>query len=368
MKADILTENLKIGLSTVSKIVSHKNQLPILGNVLLEFKSAGLTITTTNLEISIKTQIKAVVEKEGKTTVPLKIFYDLISLVKEEKLKLILEKNNLIIVGKKTNHTLTTTAPDEFPQITKKEKTEILNIPQKTLTKILSQIVIATTQDETRPLLGGVLIAKNDSLLEFASTDGYRLSIKTYKTESQINEPLVVPVKTLIEVERIAKEQKASTVTINLYQENKLIEFIFQDTEIVSRLIEGDFPKIKKIIPPSFTTRIVANKEDFLDSIKTAAVFARESASIVKLICSESSVTVSANAPQIGESKTSFDVQRNGEDLEVAFNYRFLLDFLNAASSEQVVLETSGPLSPGVFKEEKDTTFLHIIMPVRVQS
>ena len=369
MKAKTLTEHLRNGLSTVSKVVSTRNQLPILGNVLITFNSnEGIILSTTNLEISIKTTVKASIEKEGSTTTPLKIFNELIALAKEEKLEIETSGNNLIITSKNNNYTLATANPDEFPQVTKKNKEEFLNLEPKTLSQILSLVSIATTQDETRPLLGGVLVQKNEKGLDFVATDGYRLSVKTTKLkEVNLNQGLILPIRTLLEVDRIAKEKKAEKITVNLCPENKIIEFIIDNTEITSRLIEGEFPKFQKIIPPSFITRIIVDREELLNSVKSASVFARESANIIKISLKNNTISLSAKAAQVGETHLSLTGEKTGEDLEIAFNYRFLLELLNALTAERIIFESNGSLSPGIFKSEKDDSFLHVIMPVRIQ-
>lgn len=369
MKAKTFTEHLKNGLSTVSKVVSARNQLPILGNVLIIFsENEGIILLTTNLEISIKTTVKASIEKEGTTTTPLKIFNELISLAKEEKLEIETKGNSLVITSKNNNYTLATANPEDFPQVTKKNKEELLNLDPKILSQILNLVSIATTQDETRPLLGGVLVQKNEKGLDFVATDGYRLSVKTTKLKDiSLNQGLILPIRTLLEVDRIAKEKKAEKIVVNLYQENKMIEFIIDNTEIISRLIEGEFPKFQKIIPPSFTTRIIMERDELLNSVKSASVFARESANIIKMSLKNNTVSLSAKAAQVGETNLNLNGEKTGEDLEIAFNYRFLLELLNALSSERVVFESNGSLSPGIFKAEKDDSFLHVIMPVRIQ-
>lgn len=369
MQVIVFIDRLRKALSLVSRIVSSKSQLPILGNVLLSAEKGNLFLTTTNLETAITTKITAAVEKEGKITVPVKQLNELVSLIKEEKIKLFVDNNNLVLESKKTKNSLNTAPASEFPSIITKQEEANIIIAENEFKKAIEQIAIATSPDESRPILGGALFVKKEKALEVAATDGYRLSVKEIKTsKNQIEKTHIFPIKTLLEVARIAAEQEEKEIKISLPAEKNQATFLLENTEIVTRLIDGEFPNFQKIIPASYTTKTIIDKEDFLNAVKMAAVFARESANIVKIKISNRNLVLSANAPQVGENKDSLDIEQEGEDLEIAFNYRFLLDFLLTVEEERIVLETTGSLNPGVFKPEKDTSLLHIIMPVRVQT
>lgn len=369
MQLTVFTDRLNKALLLVSRVVSSKSQLPILGNVLLTAEKGSLFLSTTNLETAINTKISAVVEKEGKITVPVKQLVELTSLIKEEKINLILRDNIFFIEGKNIKNSLNTAPAADFPPILLKKGEISLVIKDKEFIKTVQQIAIAASYDESRPLLGGAKFILKKQAVQVAATDGYRLSVKEVAIfEQKFEGELIIPVKTLIEVVKIANEEKSKEIKIMILKEQNQAVFVFENTEIVSRLINGDFPNFQKIIPNSFTTKIVVDKSDFLNSVKMSAIFARESANIVKMKIEGKALILSSNAPSVGENVSSLEIEHEGEDIEVAFNYRFLLDFLNAIEEERVIFETNGSLNPGVFKGEKDKTFLHIIMPVRVQS
>lgn len=369
MKVNIFLDRLNKGLSLVSRVVSTKNQLPVLGNVLISAEKEGLFLSTTNLETAIITRVNASIETEGKTTVPFKQLYETTSLIREEKVELSLEENNFKIKGTKTKSTLSTTPTAEFPPINKSSKTPTLIIDKKSFSEAVGQVVIATSQDESRPLLGGVRFEKTEKGIEIAATDGYRLSVKELTAEkNDMKKNLIFPVKTLIEVVRIASEAEEKVIKVVIDEEKNQANFIFEEAEIISRLLEGEFPNFKKIIPNSYTTKVIFDKEELLNSVKLASVFARESSNIVKIKTDDKKAQLSANAPQVGENSASLEIEKEGEEIEVAFNYRFLSEYLNIVQGERVVFETNGALNPGVFKIEKEDRFLHIIMPVRVQS
>lgn len=368
MKAVIFTDRLAKAISYVIRIVSTKTQLPILGQILISFEDGNVILTTTNLETAISTKITAVVQKEGKTTVPAKQLFELISLIKDEKITVSVTGGSFIIEGKKGVNKLATMAPADFPPLlVDNEKANII-FKEKDLKEAIEQLSIATSQDENRPQLGGIRFGKIDNQLEIAATDGYRLSVKKVKGETiDIVNPFVFPVKTLHEVIRIAAEQKSKLIEARIIEDSNQARFTFENVTIISRLISADFPPYQKIIPDTFTTRLVFDKEDMINSVKIASIFARESANIVKFKSDKNNIIVSANAPSVGENNTLVEASIEGEGIEIAFNYRFLLDMLSVMGTERVVLETSGPLNPGVFREEDGGSFLHIIMPVRVQ-
>lgn len=369
MKVVVFTDRLNKALSLVSRIVSHKGQLPVLNNVLLDARDGALFLTTTNLETTITTKIIAVVEKEGKTTVPVKQLFELTTLINEEKINLIYTQNNLTFEGKKIKNTLNTITASEFPQVIKSEEKINLVIESQELKEAVNQTAISTTTDEGRPVLAGEKITIKGEKLEMATTDGYRLTVKNIKTQkAEISESIIIPIKTLIEVVRISDEEKTDIINATLVDKQNQIIFFLKNTEVVSRLIEGNFPNFEKIIPTSHTSRVVVDREDLLNAVKMTAVYARESANIIKINIKGKQMMLSANAPQVGQNQVSIDIEQQGEDTEIAFNYRFLLDFLSIIEQERVVFETSGALNPGVFKLEKSVDFFHIIMPVRVQS
>lgn len=369
MQVTVFIDRLTRALSLVSRIVSTRNQLPILGNILLSAEEGNLFLTTTNLETAITTKITAVCQKNGKITVPAKQINEIISLIKEEKVELFIDKNNLIIKGKKTKNSLNTAPASEFPPIEKNNDKPTIILKEKEFAKAINQAAIATSQDESRPILGGVRIVKKEKKLEIAATDGYRLTVKEILAEkAEIEKSYIFPIKTLLEVIRISQEEESKEIRIVIRKDQNQAVFLFDQTEVVTRLVDGEFPNFQKIIPSSFTTRTVIDKEELLNAVKISAVFARESANIIKLNIEGKTLTISANAPSVGENSNTLEVETEGENIEVAFNYRFLLDFLMTIDSERIIFETNGALNPGVFKSEKDNNFLHIIMPVRVQN
>ncbi len=371
MKISLLQENLNKGLGIVSRFIATKATLPILSNILLSTDQDQLKLSATNLEMGINFWLGAKIEKEGAIAVPARLLAELISSLPPEKIDLETKENTLFLSSGFFKAEILGMPQGEFPQIPSQQKEQILTFDKNEIFSGLSQVCFAAAQDESRPVLTGILLRQEEDLILLVATDGYRLSLKKIKTKRKKigEESFIIPAKTLIEISRIIQEIKEEEeISINKSVNENQVIFSLPGIEIVSRLIEGNFPEFEKIIPQAKETRIILDKDDFFKAVKIASIFAREKANIVKIKTDRERISVSAESPQVGVNETQVEGKIEGQNLEIAFNFRFLLDFLNASSGKEVVFEANGPLSPGVFRSTDDDSFLHIIMPVRIQS
>lgn len=370
MKIQILQENLNRGLNITSRSISTKAQLPILANVLLKTDKSRLQISATNLETGVALWLGAKVEKEGEITIPAKILTEIVASLPPEKINLEVEGNSLKISSPGYEATLNGIPATEFPKSPAYSPGTLLSLPSKKLLEAINQVAFAAATDEGRPILTGVLFKLQEKKLSLVATDGYRLSLKTIELETPAKEEvsLLLPAKTLMEVGRIITDEKAQIVQMGFTKEQNQVVFVFADLELFSRVIEGEFPDYLKIIPQSFSTKVLLDRENFTRAVKVVSIFARDSANIVKLKVGKSLLEISANSPQVGENKNSLEAKLEGEENEIAFNYRFVQGFLGAVSQPEISLEITGPLNPGVFRTIGDESFLHIIMPVRLQT
>jgi DNA polymerase-3 subunit beta len=374
MKLSILQENLAKGLSIVSHSVTTKAQLPVLGNILLTTDKGRLKLSATNLEMGINYWVGAKIEKEGTLSVPAKFLTEFVSSLPPEKIELEVQGNSLFISSGGYKANFVGLSSSEFPPVPTLKDKETIVFSSGDLARAISQVTFAAAQDEGRPQLTGVLlIIKADDLLMVA-TDGYRLSlkklagIKGIKDIKEFKKGLIIPSRTLIEIGRIINErEQSSEVGLAITPDSNQIIFSTNEAEIVSRLIEGAFPDFEKIIPEKGKTKIICETETLIRAVRMASIFARESANIIKLKTQNSKLKISANATQVGENTSEIEAKSEGEENKIAFNSRYLLDFLNSVETEQVAFEMTNPLNPGVFKPVGDQSFLHIIMPVRVQ-
>lgn len=378
MKIQVLQENFIKALNIASRLISTKAQLPILANILLATEENRLKIASTNLEMGVTIWIGAKIEKEGAITLPSRILQEYVSSLPADKINFEVKNNIANLNCGSFNASFNGIAASEFPALPKKEK-KVFVFSGPVLSQIIFQVAFAAAADEGRPILTGVFVKAEGKLLTFAATDGYRLSVKKAELEKAVvgefkkeeAKSLMIPARTLSEVAKILSEQEKqekNLVEVGLTADGNQTIFSFPDIELSTRLLEGEFPDYEKIIPTESTSQITLDREELNKAIKIASIFARDSANIVKLKFTEGKLIISANSPQVGENTSEIEVKIEGEGGEIAFNYRFLLDFLNSSSAGEIVFETTGPLNPGVFKIKDDSSLLHIIMPVRLQS
>jgi DNA polymerase-3 subunit beta len=371
MKLSLLQENLTAALSNVSRFVSSKSQLPILNNILLSTDNGRLKLSATNLELSINYWIGAKIEKEGSITLPAKEITEFVSYLSPGKIDLDLSENNLLtLTSSKTESSFATIPSSDFPAFPEIDEKTAFELDLTLLNQSISQISFAAATDDTRPALTAVLCQFTSENLTLVATDGFRLSLKTIKLVNPITLPaeklvFLIPAKSLIEVTKLAKNAKK--VKIGLTTDGHQVAFVLDDIELVSRLIEGDFPPYERLIPDSYATKVFVNKDEFAQAVKIASVFAKESANVVRMSIKNNIIDLTANAPQVGQNKAIVEARTEGDPLEVAFNYKFLSDFLIVCKSQEIIIELNESLTPGFFHDQSDVEFTHIIMPVRLQ-
>lgn len=371
MRVSFLSENINKKISFVNHAVSNRSVLPILLNLLLSVRKGKFFISATDLEIGIEVNVPANIEEDGEITVPAKTFYELLGNVSKGKVVLYTKNNNLFFEADKIKTVFQTISPEEFPKIYDDKGDKIASLDNKTLVDDLPKVVLAAAQDAGRPALSGVLMKKEEKGGGFlmVATDGYRLSLKKgsggKSAEKKDQSQLLVPARLIREL--VSVKDWVQKVDVYSSAGNNQIIFFLEDAILAGRLIEAEFPNYEKIIPSDFSTRVTTDREEFQKAVKTCSIFARESAGIVKLSLEKGKIVVSASAPSLGETAVDVEAVIEGEENEIAFNGRYLLEFLGSVSSEKIIFEMTGPLSPGVFKLDDDKDFLHIIMPIRIQ-
>ncbi len=374
MKLEVLQEDLNQGLSIVSRFIASRPQLPVLANILFSGeKNNRLKLSATNLDIGIQYWLDAKVGRPGNLTIPAKEISEFVSYLSPGKLDLeIVKENQVKISSKQGETTFTGMDAEEFPEIPVIDKKKTFSLPLKNLEKAVNLVGFAAAEDDTRPVLAAINWEFTNQGYRMVSTDGYRLSLKDVSQKKVDIEKkqnagnFLIPARSLIEIVRLAGGK--NKLELGLTEDENQVIFLLPDLQLTSRLIEGEFPEYEKIIPQESETKIIVDKEEFHQSIRMASVFARESANVVKFKISKGKIQISSNAPSVGENKTEVGAKIDGKDLEIAFNYRFLLDFLKVlpADEQQVEMEFKQALTPGLFKIPSDETWFHIIMPVKV--
>lgn len=366
MRTKVLQENLTKALLIASRFASTRAQLPILGNLLLKAGKTKLTIVSTNLEISTSTQIGANTEKEGEIAVPGRTLSEIVANLPPGDIFLEVEREQLKIKSENFVATVLGMNASDFPPVPQSiDKKIALSLPPGELAKALSPVLFSASVDETRPTLTGVLFIFDGKELTLVATDGFRLSQnKILLSKTEKSQKIILPKSTLLEILRLVSEGE---LTFSFNQAERQAVFEVGETILSSRVIEGDFPNFEKIIPKESLSKITTDKEDFLRGVKLASVFARESANIVKVWVKKEGLTISAEAASAGSQETKIEAKVEGDEIEIAFNYRFLEEILQALPGDTVSFSLSGPAAPAVFTDPGSPNFLHLIMPVRLQ-
>ncbi len=363
MKVTILAENLQKKLSFANKAISTRNQLPILSHVLLEAKGERLIISSTDLEIGIETSLPATIEEEGATTVPAKLFLELVNSLPQDKIILTTVDGSLEITSKKTKSLFQTTPKDEFPLLYEEKGEKVAVFTRGNMKTTFGKILFAASNETTRPALSGILFQKMIDKFLIVATDGYRLSLDEMpESGKQSFEKLLIPARILREAMGVFEDGETD---LYLSSKNNQIIFEQEDTLLVGRTIDATFPNFEKVIPTDSASVAVIDKEELLKAVKLCAIFARESANIITLSLLREKIVVSAKSPSLGENTVDVEASLTGEENQIAFNARYLLEALSNIPENEINFSMTGPLNPGVFRIQGNINFLHLIMPIR---
>jgi len=375
MKFTCLQENLKQGLFVVSHVAGKNINLPILSNVLFKARQGGVKLITTNLEIGIINSVRGKIEKEGIFTVDSKIIADYVSLLPNKKINLEKKDNDLIIECENFKTKIKGQSAEDFPLIPAVERDSYFSVKIEDFKKALSQVVFAVSGSEARQELSGVLFNFNNKKLILAATDSYRLAEKEINLETitKDNHNIIVPAKTLQELIRILSglsengeaEERGGEIKFSI-SENQIL-FVIKSTELVSRLIEGQYPDYKQIIPQTSRTTAIINRAELIRAVKASALFSKSGINDVNLDFPQgkNQLIISSVSGQTGESFINLRSTVKGEDNGIIVNYRYLLDGLNNIEDENIKIEMIDNNTPCLLRPEKVKDYIYIIMPIK---
>lgn len=375
MKVSCLQENLAKGLNNVSRAVAARTAtLPVLTHVLLATDGGRLKIAATNLELGINCWIGAKVEDEGAITVPARTFTELVSLLPSDRvdLELNVRTQALRVTCGHTDTNIKGIDAQEFPIIPAFQADNAAYIDAAMLKRMISKVAFAAATDESRPMLTGVLTKFDGDTVIMAAADGFRLSVCTGTLKEPVAEPrsMLIPARAISEVARIVGEQE-EPVAITVTPSHGQVLIHLQNTDVVAQLIEAKFPDYEPIIPKKFTTRTVVSTAELLKACRQAGIFARESSDTMRLHVTPANgnpgqVTITAKADETGDNLSQLDATAEGDEVEIAFNVKYLIDVLSVIDAPQIAIETTLPKSPGLIKPVGDATFLHVVMPMHL--
>lgn len=377
MKLSCTRDNLHQGLSITSHLMTKNVNLPILQNVLVKAEGGNIRFTATNLEMAVNCSVRGKVEEPGEYTIPSKLFFDYVSLLPNETIRIQTDDTNVSVECGTFKTKINGLSSSEFPLIPRVDGDLSIQIPVEEFKKALSQVLFAVATNESRPELTGVSFNfypfEGEGRLRLASTDSYRLAEATVPVVSPIQEPLslVVPAKTLSEVNRILsvfKDDVELPSSITLSYSGSQVVFVYGPVELISRTIDEQYPDYQQIIPAQFRTQALIDRSDFIKAVKTASLFSKNGLFDVNLgFNSETKqLSVSATDATRGTNTTVCSADVSGQANNVTVNYRYLLDGLQAISADQVAFEMIDLGNPCLLSPKGGAEgYRYVVMPIK---
>jgi len=363
MKLSVSKEKLLEGLQTVQNVVSTRTTLPILSNVLLEAADGQLSLTTTDLDVGMRGAIEATVEKPGAATLPARRLFTIIRELPSAEISLEVDSKSVATIRCGPSYFKILGLPqEEFPPLPKFEGAKTFTLRQKDLKDGLRKTAYAISTDETRYVLNGILFSFKDNKLTLVATDGRRLALVDVELEFPRSHEvdLILPTKAVTELSRLVSDEGDIKMSVSDNQ----VAFEVDGTLLVSKLIEGNYPNYRQVIPPEAKERITLERESFLNTVHRVSLLSSEKSNSVKLVFSKNNIDIIANTPEVGEARESLPVSYKGREFSVAFNPEFLMAPLRALPNDEVFLDLIDEMSPGVIKVQ--SPFLYVLMPMRI--
>jgi len=367
MHIKVLQENLIKIIQDANKCIASKPQIPILSNIYMEAKEGRLHIQATDLMLGVHLSIGCKIEQEGVAAISGRLFLEILSNLQPGTLDIYIDNGKMLIQNTKTKAELQIASADEFPPFPKKQGESFSLLDRKFL-ELIRLGGLASGVDETRPVFSSMLFELNDGEFSIVSTDGYRLSRCLTSISLQTQKKILLSAKALKEIARIFEKTSSKEVEITIAEDVGQVFFGFHDGEVMLRMSEGEYPAYKTILPKEKTLSIEVSVDELSSAIKSAMVFSKEVSGIIHMNMSNKKLIVSSVSSS-GRSENEVECQiSEGENGEIAFNGKYVQDFLQVVGVDQVEFEMVETLKPGTFHIPGNNEFYYVIMPFRVQS
>lgn len=367
MKFIAIRSNIKDAISAIEKAVGENTNLPILKNILIEADNNTITFTATNLEVAIAHRVAGKVIEDGKLTIPLSLFSGLIGNLQSDRLNFEKKGNNLEIATDNYSAVINGMAADDFP-ITPRIKNEesYIEIKGIFLREAIQQVTVASQYSDLRPELNSVLFNFSIESLVLASTDGFRLAEKSIPAGNIVakkKEPfkVLIPLRTSLEVARIMRDDEM----VHIYQDENQVLFKTDQTEMISRLVEGAFPDYSAIVPHEFIAEIVVERDEFLNAIKLAGVFGQKNSEVkIKIHQNKKAIEINSADQALGENNHILPAKIKGDIPEVFFNWRYLSDPMKSIKTQDVFLGLQEDAGAALIRAMGDSSFFYVLKPI----
>ncbi|NMB56582.1 DNA polymerase III subunit beta [Candidatus Beckwithbacteria bacterium] len=366
MKISLNNSSFKKALQISLRIIKNNPQLPILNNALLKIKNNNLEIRATDLNSAIMVNVKIENKEKGKEgvyAINVGTILEYLQTLRDGVVFLNFTKDKIIVEQKQSKASFPLVDFNDYPDFKIEETEQKILIKAEKFNEALKKTTPSVATDDSRPILTGILFHQEGNLLQLIGTDGFRLSLSSLEFEGGWERDLVIPAKLLLE---IIKDIEGENISLGFDKTQGQLWIRGEDRIVSIRILQGDYPNFRKIIPESFSLKITGDKEDLLFAVKQMAVFARQSANIVKWEIEKKKLKMLTQANFSGEGEVSVDINQEGDGLIVGFNFHYLLDFFNLVENGITEITFNGSLAPVVLRNKEDKNLLHIIMPVKL--
>lgn len=367
-------ENLKKSLDNALRIIKYNSTLPILNNFLLSTENGMLKVSSTDLEIGFTSLVPSKIIKEGSITVPAQLLSQFVNNLPNKNINLEVKDSKLILNCDNIKASINGLSAEDFPIIPKIKNNSVLNINSKILKNYLNYVINSSAISDSRPEISSIYIRINPDQVKFIATDSFRLAHKTVfilsqdlKDKIKINfeksKNIIIPLRTAGELLRILGDQNDN---VKVAIDDNQILFNLDNTQLISRLIEGNYPDYEAIIPKSSETKCYLSKNDLEESIKLAGCFSSKLNDInIKTNSEKSQIEIFSNNSEYGNNHAKISSEIKGKDVSIVFNWRYFLDGLKNIDEDELILEFNGDQKPAVIKPSKNADFFYILMPIR---
>lgn len=365
MKAICTRKDLYYGIQTVSRAIPGRSAWPILNNVLVRTETDSLRLTAFDLELGIECTVPATIVENGALTVPCRYLIDMLPTFPEADVTITSSDGSSVDIRcEKSDYTLLGLPPEEFRPLPEIPDMDSFEIDQQVLKEAIRQTIYAASTDESRAILTGIYMSLDDGMLRFAGTDTHRLAVRTAPViTSSGKATCIIPKRALDEVSRLITDDETP---IKVSIADSQIKFMVNGIEIVSRLIEGQYPNFERIIPKDYSRHLTIPTESFLSSAKRASILARENSNRLTLKTQDDQLIITAESSEIGKAYEELEIVKEGDDIEIIFNVKYLLDFLNSVNSEGIFFDMKGPLESATMKPVGRDDYLYVVMPMHI--
>ena len=357
-------------LAILARGVSTRSALPVLSGVLLQASEGRLDLFSTDMELSIKASLATAIEREGEIVVPARLFTDVVRNLPGEEVVIEAGEAAVKVTAGRAEFSLNAWSASDFPQTSTFDTSESFAIGREPFVETLTKAGRAASRDETRPILTGVLMTILGDTLKMVATDSYRLAVKETKLEKALETEVqaIVPVRALGEVARLATAMGDGDIDVAIGENQALFKLgdPAGDVWVASRLIDGQFPNYKQLVPDSFDHEVTLAKDEFMAAARRVSLLAQKNAPL-RLSFAEHKLTMKALTQDVGQAEESLDVEFSGEAFEIGFNPAYLIDGIDAIDDAGVLLRFTSPLRPGLVSGS-DGGFVYLIMPIRLSS